>query len=155
MASKPRHLSDRERSEIVGAIRPLVDRFSNRFGVAPSSVLVVVQEAGPVADRSTLPANYVPSNPIMARLLAAAARATTLSPAAIVEDVFDDAERARDCVIFCARNKYDLSYNTIGTALGGMDPDAVLDGYCRAIGLSENKDRDFNRLLHVVSGGKL
>jgi hypothetical protein len=154
MASRPRELTDLERSEVVGAIRPMVDRFCTRFGVAPSTILTTVQQAARSArGPSSLPAHWMPKNPTMARLIAAAVAATDLSPASVIEDEFDKARIARDAVIYAARSVFELSFETIGRALGGLHHDAVMDGYCRALGLLENANKEFHGLVVMISKG--
>lgn len=150
MASKPRILTQRQRDEIAAAIRPLVDRFSDRYGVPASAILAVVQRAGVRSLRSSLPANFVPANPAIARMIAALHAETGLSPASIAEDSFDRAVEVRDALVYAARNHVELPYETIGASLGGLNHDAVMDCYCRAIGRIENEDRAFGALVRVA-----
>lgn len=152
MASRPRTLNDREKAEVASAIRPLVDRFSHRFGVPPSKVLSAAYEGTP-RKAPSLPANYVPKNPVLAKLIAAAALVTHLSAASIIEDSFEAAQQTRDAVIYVARSVFDLSYETIGRALADLHHEAVMDGYCRALGHLEHANKEFHQLVQVLEKG--
>lgn len=151
MASKPHKLSAAERSEIAAAIGPLAERFAHRFGVSFVAVLFAAKSAVYERPAPSLPANYAPANPVMARLVTAAHKATDLTPAAVIEDDFAAAQAARDAVIYAARSDAGLSFDTIGTALGDKPYEIVMDGYCRAIGRLENDDKDFARLVFVLT----
>lgn len=152
MASRPRRLTESERAEISSLLSPLVERFRQRFGVARSTILQIAANSVPVPARA-LPADYIPRHPIMAELMRRASGASALSLASIAEDPFDAAQAARDAVIYVARSSCDLTYEAIGRALNGLGHDAVLDGYCRALGRIESDDRDFIRLVGIVQQG--
>ena len=89
-----------------------------------------------------------PGKRIMRELLDAAAGAHIIADY-VPEDngSLQVSVEATDAVIWVARVKLDLDWQTIEDALPHLTHEQVFFQYCRAIGVIENQHRDFTRLV--------